>query len=65
MLVRASVASCRVVESATAAASSSLSARRDNERASRNNAATTFADGGSGTSEVVTAPILNCPTPAG
>ena len=61
MLVRASAASCRVVESATAAASSSLSARRDNERASRNNAATTFADGGSGTSESVTAPILDCP----
>src|SRR5829696_2269316 len=65
MLVRASAASCRVVESATAAASSSLSARRANERASRNNAATTFADGGSGTSESVTAPILDCPPPAG
>ena len=51
--------------SATAAASSSLSARRDNERASRNNAATTFADGGSGTSGSVTAPILDCPPPAG
>ena len=66
MLVRASVASCRVMESATAAASSSsLSARRDNERASRNNAASIFADGGSGTSDSVTAPILDCPPPAG
>ena len=30
-----------------------------------NNAATTFADGGSGTSGSVTAPILGCPPPAG
>lgn len=51
MLVEASAASCWVVGSPTAAAVPlSLSARRDNERASRSSAVTAFAEGGSGSS---------------
>ncbi len=66
MLVQASVASCWVVESSTAAAVPlSVSARRDSERASRRRAVIAFAEGGSGrsTSSVMPQSVL-CATSA-
>jgi hypothetical protein len=61
MLLLASVASCWVVGSSTAAAvPPSLSARRDSERASRRSAVIAFAEGGSGLSMSVSATHRFC-----